>query len=126
MPKLTDQALATKATRYRELKAQASDLEAQAQAVQIELLHELDRRGADRVDLGGLKVSAITSTRTTYDTDKAKASLPAAVFRRITTVVVTKLALRAEVEAGRVSEDDVAAFSTETASSPYIRVAGAA
>lgn len=126
MPKLTDETMAAKAERFRTLKAQAADLEAQAHGVQIELLSELERRGADRVDLGGLKVAAVTSTRTDYDTDKAKASLPAAVFRRVTNLVVSKLALRAEIEAGRVSDEAAATFTTLRPSSPYVRVTGAA
>lgn len=120
----TDEDLIAAGVRMRQLKADAAALEAEAHQLQLSILHELERRSADEVEHGGLKLRRVVSTRTTYDVEAARARLKPAQLRRLVVPGIQRPAVLAELESGRISGDDVAAFSVETSSAPYVRVSG--
>lgn len=119
--RLSDDDLADKARRYAELKAEADDLNARAIALGIQIRGELAHRKTTEHDHAGVRTLVLASTRTTYDYDRAKARLGRGVTKLVTPVI-GKAAVLAGLEAGRLSEDDVAAFRETTTSEPYIRV----
>lgn len=123
--RLSDDVLAAEAAEWRRLKEEAADLEARARSISDRVLAELGRRHVGVLTVGGLKLTAVTTVRTTYDVEAARANVPRSIFGRITHLVVAKAAVTAEVESGRLTADQVATFATETPNAPYLRVSAA-
>ena len=124
--RMSDSALVDRARERQALKAQVAQLEDQVKAIDADIMAEFDRRQVDAVEHAGVKVRVLASTQKTFDVERAKSSLSQALFRRITMLVVSKPLVVAEVEAGRLSQDDVDGFTELSRSAPYVRVSGAA
>jgi hypothetical protein len=121
--RLSDDELAAKAADWRRMKDQADELKAQAKTVGEELLAELGRRRTAQLpDVGGWQISRRSKWAVAYDADAAKATLPAAVFRRIAPPTVSRVLLAAELAAGNVTPEQVATFETRTRSAPWVDV----
>lgn len=131
---MTDIELAELAVEYRARKAEAEQKAADAAEIHDRLLAEVERRKTKVATskggelpgalVRGVKILRLVGTQRVYDVEKAKARLKPAVFNRITFRVVGRKAVEAALEANLLSDDDVAAFTTETPTRPYVRVFG--
>lgn len=120
---LTDDELAARATDYRATKDIAERLAAQAKAIADELLAELARRKTTTIaDVGGWKIARRSKTTTSYDVDKAKATLTDYLWRRIAPRTVSRDILAAQVAANLITASQLATFATAAESAPWVDV----
>jgi len=119
---VNDPQLFDRVRRHADLKAQAKELAADADAVRDEIVAELLSRGAKAVERDGVKVTLVQREKRIFDVDALKARIKPALFRKVTSTVVDLAAVKRERDAGRLSDDDVFNTSIVEVSTPYITV----
>lgn len=113
-PKITDLALASKAALWKDLGSQIDELTAQRAAVRDEIIGELDHRGATAVDAVGIRIAKAQQTQIAYDLAAAADVLGRTRFYRVTTRELDRARLMAEVDAGKITDGELAKFSSKT------------
>jgi hypothetical protein len=124
---LTDAAVAHQALEYRRLKAAASALEAEAKVCSDAVVAELARRKFpvdEKFVHRGLEVSVVATRRTRYRVADVRRLVGRSAFARVTELVVVNTAMAAEIKAGRIDAEVIAAAADVTTAKPYIVVTG--
>lgn len=123
--RLADAALIKAGERYKELKAEAGRIEAEADAIGRQILAAIDvdvRKVDGRLEVTGWKFTSVVGVTTIYPYEAAKEHWRQGVLRRVTRRLVDKAAVAAEIDAGRLSLADANAVAVVTESKPYVRV----
>lgn len=119
---LSDRKLARLGREYDVLHQQIKSLEEQKRAISQKVIAELDRRGTKAIEADGVRVSVVRQQSVVYNTDMAKEVLGPRLFKKVQKVVVDPGALAAAQQAGDVSVEQVAEFSSLVPKSAYISI----
>lgn len=109
-----------------QLKRERDDIDAQIKDLQSDIIDALDNKGEKSlvVDLDdrAIRATKVQSVRTVIDENTLKKSLGEKVWMKVSTRILDKKKLEAYIATGEVDPMIVAECSTETPSSPYIKI----
>lgn len=109
-----------------QLKRERDDIDAQIKDLQSDIIDALDSKGEKSlvVDLDdrAIRATKVQSVRTVIDENTLKKSLGEKVWMKVSTRILDKKKLEAYIATGEVDPMIVAECSTETPSSPYIKI----
>jgi len=108
------------------LKRERDDIDDQIKEVQSDIIAELDRLEEKNliveIDDRKVKATKVQGTRTTIDENTLKRSLGEKLWMKVSTRILDKKKLEAHIASGEVDPLVVAESSTETQTSPYIKI----
>jgi uncharacterized protein YciI len=108
------------------LKRERDDIDDQIKEVQSDIIAELDRLEEKtlvvEIDDRKVKATKVQGTRTTIDENTLKRSLGEKLWMKVSTRILDKKKLEAHIASGEVDPLVVAEASTETQTSPYIKI----
>jgi uncharacterized protein YciI len=108
------------------LKRERDDIDDQIKEVQSDIIAELDRLEEKtlivEIDDRKVKATKVQGTRTTIDENTLKRSLGEKLWMKVSTRILDKKKLEAHIASGEVDPLVVAESSTETQTSPYIKI----
>lgn len=108
------------------LKREKADIDTQIKEVEAWIIDNLDQSGQKTIEVDledrRIKATKVQGTRTAIDENSLKRSLGEKLWLKVSTRVLDKKKLEAFVSTGEVDPLVVAECSTESATSPYIKL----
>lgn len=105
-----------------EYASKAKKYEAKADEIKEKVIREMERRDLKALENDNLRVTYVQNETVKYSLDLLKEHLQKATIKRITSEVLDKAKLSAEVQVGHIPQDVVAECSEVFYSKPYIKV----
>lgn len=114
--------------RIAALRKKQAEINEQIKTRQDELLAQLEEREMEKItykdEEDGVTITGtvVRSSTVTTDDEALKKKVGAQVWKKITTLTLDKKKLEVAIQAGDVADVDVAAASTITQRTPYVKV----
>ena len=119
---LTDDEVVALTDRYEQFKADEALAKKRKDEIKDRLIAEMNHRGADKIEWDGGRVTKTVAKKVIVSIDLLSELITPRLLRKVTTRVVDKTLLSAEVQAGTIPSSVVAAASEVTENAPYISV----
>lgn len=119
---ISDRKLARLGREYQQVHEQIKALEVRKKEISVKVLAELDRRGTRAIEADGVRVSAVRQTTVAYDPDQALEVLGTRKFKKIVKTVVDPALIAAAQQAGDLTVEQIASFSSVVPKSAYISI----
>lgn len=119
---LTDAQIARNSRKIKRLDERMNALKEQKDALQSEILHEMEHRGTTGLETHGYRITYVAPIRQVYDEELLHTKLGATRWKIVTKLVLDKDLLAAAVSEGKVRPQTVASCVTEIPSKPYLRI----
>lgn len=107
---------------YEIFKAEEALAKKRKDEIKDRLIAEMKHRGVDGIEWDGGRVTKVAAKKVTVSIDLLSEMVSPRLLRKVTTRVIDKTMLSAEVQAGTISAEVVAQASEVTENAPYITV----
>lgn len=120
--KVSDSTLAKWGRAYKEAKAREAAAKADAEEMAGKVIPVLTERGTKALETAGVRINKVAGEQTEYDYDAMQEVLGKRRYQKATKRVVNTDALASMLNAGEITQEELARFATVTPKKPYINV----